>query len=70
MARKNTTSKSRFRVEHDLLGEKRVPASAYYGIQTLRGMENFAISGVPLSHYPDFVRALAMVKNGRGESQP
>ena len=51
-----------FRVEHDLLGEKKVPASAYYGIQTLRGMENFAISGVALCRYPDFIRALAMVK--------
>src|SRR4051812_20105796 len=54
--------RSRFRVEHDLLGERRVPAAAYYGIQTMRGMENFDISGVPLSHYPDFIRALAMVK--------
>src|ERR1041384_1010709 len=56
------TSGSRFRIEHDLLGQKRVPAKAYYGIQAMRGMENFSISGVPLSHYPDFIRALAMVK--------
>ena len=35
------------RLEHDLLGEKEVPADAYYGIQTLRGIENFAnISGI------------------------
>ena len=32
------------RIEHDLLGEKEVPADAYYGIQTLRGIENFRIS--------------------------
>ncbi len=50
------------RVEHDLLGEKRVPAGAYYGVQTLRAMENFHISGVPLSHYPDLIRGLAIVK--------
>jgi len=50
------------RTEHDLLGQKRVPASAYYGIQTLRGMENFHISNVPLRIYPDLIRALAMVK--------
>jgi aspartate ammonia-lyase len=50
------------RVEHDLLGEKRVPAAAYYGVQTLRALENFKISGVPISHYPDLIRALAMVK--------
>src|SRR5262245_12994634 len=55
-------SRQSFRIEHDLLGERKVPARAYYGIQSMRGMENFAISGVPLSHYPDFIRALAMVK--------
>src|SRR6185295_777927 len=52
----------RFRIEHDLLGEKKVPAEAYYGVQTLRAMENFKISGVPISHYPDLIRALAMIK--------
>ena len=57
-----TKGRARFRVEHDLIGEKRVPADAYYGVQTLRALENFRISGVPISHYPDFVRALAMVK--------
>jgi aspartate ammonia-lyase len=51
-----------FRTEHDLLGSKRVPARALYGIQTLRAMENFHISGVPLHHYPDLIRGLAMVK--------
>ncbi len=50
------------RLEHDLLGNKSVLADAYYGIQTLRGIENFKISGVPLSHYPELVEALAMVK--------
>jgi aspartate ammonia-lyase len=51
-----------FRLEHDLLGTREVPADAYYGIQTLRGLDNFHISGVPLSHYPELVEALAMVK--------
>lgn len=51
-----------FRLEHDLLGEKRIPAGAYYGVQTLRAIENFDISGVPLSHYPDMIRGLAVVK--------
>jgi aspartate ammonia-lyase len=50
------------RIEHDLLGQRSVPAEAYYGIQTLRGMENFRISGVPLAHYPELIEALAMVK--------
>ena len=50
------------RLEHDLLGNKEVPAGAYYGVQTLRALENFKISGVPLCHYPELVQALAMTK--------
>ena len=50
------------RLERDLLGEKAVPADAYYGVQTARGLENFHISGVQLRLYPDFIKALAMVK--------
>jgi aspartate ammonia-lyase len=50
------------RVEHDLLGDKAVPASAYYGVQTARALENFQISGVPLSRYPDLVDGLVLVK--------
>jgi aspartate ammonia-lyase len=50
------------RAERDLLGVKEVPADAYYGVQTARGLENFHISGVPLRLYPDFIKALAMVK--------
>ncbi|MDE5639574.1 MAG: aspartate ammonia-lyase, partial [Odoribacter sp.] len=51
------------RIEHDLLGEKEVPAEAYYGIQTLRGIENIAnISGIRIEDYPNYVKALAMVK--------
>jgi aspartate ammonia-lyase len=52
----------RTRVEHDLLGEIEVPEDAYYGVQTLRGIQNFHITGVPLSHYPALIRAFAMVK--------
>ncbi len=50
------------RREHDLLGERDVPAEFYYGIQTLRAMENFNISGITLNFYPDFIHALAIVK--------
>jgi aspartate ammonia-lyase len=50
------------RLEHDLLGEKAVPADAYYGVQTARGLENFHISGIQLRLYPDLIKALAMVK--------
>ncbi|MBI4206904.1 MAG: hypothetical protein HY527_17930 [Betaproteobacteria bacterium] len=50
------------RLEHDLLGERRVPAAAYYGVHTLRALENFPITGTPISIYPDLVTALACVK--------
>jgi len=52
----------RTRLEHDLLGDREVPYEFYYGIQTLRALENFNISGVTLSHYPVLIEALAMVK--------
>ena len=52
------------RTEHDFLGERHLPDSAYYGIQTLRGMENFAITGIPINSEPLFVQALAYVKKG------
>ncbi|WP_234462578.1 aspartate ammonia-lyase [Adhaeribacter terrigena] len=50
------------RTEKDLLGEKQIPADAYYGVQTARALENFQVSGVPTSFYPDYVKAYAMVK--------
>ena len=50
------------RLETDLLGEKEIPDSAYWGIHTLRAIENFPISGVPIGHYRSLVRALAFVK--------
>ena len=50
------------RLEHDSLGEVAVPAGVYWGAQTARAVANFPISGIPLSHYPNLVRALAMVK--------
>jgi aspartate ammonia-lyase len=50
------------RIEHDLLGDRPVPADAYYGVHTLRAVENFPITGNPISIYPDLVRALACIK--------
>lgn len=52
----------RTRSEHDLLGDREVPAEVYYGIQTMRAIENFNISGVTLSFFPLLIEALAMVK--------
>jgi len=50
------------RLEHDLLGEREVPAEVYYGIQTLRAVENFPISGIRLSGFQHFIEALAFIK--------
>ena len=63
-AKKKKSSKRApsFRTEHDLLGKMPIPTSAYYGIQTARAIENFKVSGVPVSHYPDIIVAFAMVK--------
>jgi len=51
------------RTEHDLLGDRDVPVDAYYGVHTLRAIENFPITGTPISIYPDLVRALAHIKH-------
>ncbi len=51
-----------FRVEHDFLGEKKVPNDKYYGVQTLRAKENFDITGIPLSKEPQFIKAFGYVK--------
>jgi aspartate ammonia-lyase len=50
------------RREHDLLGEDDVPASVYWGIHSQRAVRNFPITGVPVGHFPELVRALALVK--------
>jgi len=49
-----------YRVETDTMGEVKVPSSAYYGAQTMRGIENFPISGLRFQR--EFIRALALVK--------
>jgi aspartate ammonia-lyase len=50
------------RREKDLIGERDVPAAAYFGVHTLRAMENFAITGIPIARHPELIRALAAVK--------
>ena len=50
------------RIEHDLLGDREVPDEALYGVQTLRALENFPITGVPLREFPSLIEALAAVK--------
>jgi aspartate ammonia-lyase len=58
----------RSREEHDLLGYRSVPDEYYYGIQTLRAQENFNISGISVSFYPDIIRAFAMVKKAAAKA--
>lgn len=50
------------RVEADLLGSREVPAEAYYGIHTLRAIENFKISSNTINDCPEFIRAMVKVK--------
>jgi len=56
------------RTEHDLLGERAVPAAAYYGVHTLRAVENFPITGTPIARYPDLIQALAAVKQAAAQA--
>ncbi len=51
-----------YRMEHDSLGTKALSDDAYYGIQTLRAVENFDITGVKIGTFPHLVRALAEIK--------
>ena len=50
------------RIEHDSLGDREIDNTLYYGVHTTRAVENFPITGIRLNHFPDLVRALAMVK--------
>lgn len=51
-----------FRTESDLIGAREIPESALYGVQTLRGIENFPISNFHLCQYPLFIKGLAITK--------
>jgi aspartate ammonia-lyase len=59
---------ARFRMEKDLLGEREVPEDALYGVQTLRALENFPISGTPLREFPSLIEALAAVKEAAAQT--
>ncbi|MCF9034453.1 aspartate ammonia-lyase [Acinetobacter nectaris] len=56
------------RVEKDLLGTKEVPADRYYGIHTLRALENFNISTLTIGQQTHFIRALAQVKKASAKA--
>ncbi|MEE8574222.1 MAG: aspartate ammonia-lyase [Thermodesulfobacteriota bacterium] len=66
MKKNKKAKKKLYRIERDSLGERKVPATAYYGVQTLRAMENFPISGIkPKSN---FIVATAMIKSAAAEA--
>lgn len=50
------------RIEHDFLGEREISNDFYYGVQTLRALENFNITGIPISREPLFIQAFGYVK--------
>ncbi len=56
------------RIEHDLLGDLEVPEDVYYGVHTLRALENFPITGVPIAISPYLPEALAAVKEAAAET--
>ena len=59
---------SSYRSEHDSLGEREIPNNVYYGVQTVRALENFAISAIPLRNFAHFINALAYVKKGAAQA--
>ncbi len=63
-----TNYSGKTRTESDLIGEMEVPVEALYGVQTLRGVENFPISRFHLYDYPLFINGLAMTKLAAAEA--
>lgn len=58
----NTETTQKTRTESDLLGSKEIPENALYGVQTMRGIENFVISKFHLNEYPLFIKGMAITK--------
>ncbi|MFK4763854.1 aspartate ammonia-lyase [Desulfobaculum sp. SPO524] len=56
------------RIEHDFLGEKEIPANTYYGVQTLRAVENFFITGRHIGDVPELIEGLAYVKKAAAKA--
>ncbi|MBX5219750.1 MULTISPECIES: aspartate ammonia-lyase [unclassified Rhizobium] len=59
---------AKIRVEHDLIGDRDVPASAYYGVHTLRAVENFPITGQTLRESADLIASLAAIKQAAAQA--
>jgi aspartate ammonia-lyase len=52
----------KYRIEHDSLGKRKVPLDAYYGVQTLRALDNFQVTGVPISRFGNLIKSIAVIK--------
>ena len=59
-----TNFSGKTRTESDLIGSKEIPVEALYGVQSLRGFENFKISGRRMCDYPNFIKGMAYTKKG------
>lgn len=57
-----------YRIEHDLLGEREIPEDVYWGIHTLRAVENFQISSQKISDIPQFIRSMVQVKKAAAQA--
>ena len=51
-----------YRIESDLLGEMQVPVNAYYGVQTQRGINNYKVSNLKMSDFPEYIIAMGYIK--------
>jgi aspartate ammonia-lyase len=60
--------KQKFREESDLIGKKNVPSDALYGINALRAIENFKISGKLMSEYPNLIKGFAIIKKSAAQA--
>ena len=58
----------KYRLEHDFLGEVEIPEESYHGVQTVRGRENFKITGRTLNEFPFFIKALGYVKKAAAQA--
>ncbi|MCE7793501.1 aspartate ammonia-lyase [Salipaludibacillus sp. CUR1] len=61
-----SSSSPQVRIEKDLMGEKKIPAEAYYGIQTIRAKENFPITGYP--PHEELIKAFGYVKKAAAKA--
>ena len=60
----STAYSGKKRQESDLIGTREIPVEALYGVQSLRGFENFKISGLLMNDFPNFNKGMAITKKG------